>query len=199
MSKFLIFCIVLFQSFFLFAQDDSLLVEDSSAVQLFLSVGMDYGIAYEHNAFTLDINGGFEYNNIYFGGFGCSIINQITATQDSAYQDMQVDLGYGGFIIGYQFFAEKKIHFFLASQFGWGTVSLSSKETINKVNFMERYFYDSVFLIKPMATIEFTLTPHFFLNAGANYIIMTGLTSLSGFSNNDFNGINYVLSLKYHL
>ncbi len=199
MNKFFVFSLLLLQSCFLFAQDESPPVKDSSEVNVFLSAGMDYGMAYENQAFTLDINGGFEYNNIYFGGFGCSIINDIEVNKDTVYKDMQMDLGYGGFMLGYNFFAKKKIHFFVGTQLGWGVVSLSKKQIANKVEYMERIYYDNVFLLKPLAMIEFALTPHFSINAGANYIIMTGLTTLSGFSNDDFNGINYVLSLKYHL
>lgn len=199
MHKFLVFFIFLLQSWFLTAQDKTLLPEDTSAVKVFLVAGVDYGTVYNHNAFTLDISGGFDYHNIYFGGFGCSVINDIEVNQDTLYQNMQIDLGYGGLIFGYDFFTEKRIHFFVGSQFGWGVVSLSQKKIANKVEYMERVDYDNVFLLKPIAMIEFTITPHFTINAGANYSFMNGISSLKGFSNNDFKGINYVLSLKYHL
>ena len=199
MHKFFVFCVLLLQSWFLIAQNDSLPSKDTAAVKVFLIAGVDYGTIYDHNAFTLDINGGFEYHNVYFGGFGCSVINDIEVNQDTLYQNMQMDLGYGGLILGYDFFAEKSIHFFAGSQFGWGVVSLSQKKIANKVEYMERIYYDNVFLVKPMAMIEFAITPHFTINAGGDYSFMNGLSSLKGFSNNDFKGINYVLSLKYHL
>ncbi len=199
MNKFFIFTALLLQSWLLFSQDEVPLAKDTSSIKVFLSAGMGYGITYDHNAFTLDISGGFEYNNIYFGGFGCSIINDIEVDRDTTYQNMQMDLGYGGGLLGYDFFAKKKLHFFVGTQFGWGVVSLSKKKIANKVEYMERIYYDNVFLLKPTAMIEFAFTGHLSANAGAKYMYMTGLTSLSGISNNDFNGIIYVLSLKYHL
>jgi len=199
MQKFLIFCVLLIQSWFLIAQDETLLPGDTSSVKVFLVAGVDYGTVYDHNAFTLDISGGFESHNIYFGGFGCSIINNIEVNQDTLYQNMQMDLGYGGVILGYDFFSEKRIHFFVGSQFGWGVISLSKKKIANKVEYMERTYYENVFLLKPIAMIEFAITPHFTINAGGNYSFMNRLSSLKGFSNNDFKGINYVLSLKYYL
>ena len=141
MNKFFIFIVLLFLSLFLCAQEESPSEDDSSSVKVFLSAGMDYGIAYNHNAFTLNISGGFEYNNIYFGGFGCSIINDIEVNQDTSYQNMQMDFGYGGFILGYDFFPQKKVHFFVGTQFGWGVVSLSQKKISNKVEYMERIYY----------------------------------------------------------
>ncbi len=181
------------------AQEEQQVVnKDSSDINIFLSAGFDYGTAYHHTAYSLNISGGFDYRNIYFGGFGSSIINDIEVNQDSLYKDMQIDFGYGGFILGYNFFAQKKIHFFIATQFGWGVVSLSQKKIANKVEYMERVYYDNVFLLKPTAMVEFALTEHFSINVGINYSCMTGLTSLKGFSNNDFNEIGYSFSLKYH-
>jgi len=201
MSKIILCVFLLLLPFFLFSQKTAESeIADSSGVKIFLMAGVNYGVVYEHQAFTLNISGGFDYNNFYFGGFGSSIINKITVTEDTAYLGMQVDLGYGGLIVGYNFFTAHKIHFFLTSMFGWGTVSLSGKETINKVNFMERYFYDSVFLITPTALLETAVISNsFYISTGINYTFMTGLTSLQNFSNKDFSGINYIISLKYHL
>ena len=197
--RFFTIIVFIFQSWMIMAQEEQVSDEDSSGISIFLSAGFDYGTAYHHTAYTLDINGGFDYQNIYFGGFGCSIINDIEVNQDSLYQNMQMDFGYGGFILGYNFFTQKKVHFFTGTQFGWGVVSLSQKKISNKIEYMERIYYDNVFLLKPTIMAEFALSEHFSINTGINYLYMTGLTTLSGFSNDDFNGINYSFSLKYHL
>ena len=171
---------------------------DTSGVHIFLSAGVNFGKAYNHQAYTLDINGGFEFKNIYIGGFGNSIVNDIE-TEDTIYDNMQMDLGYGGFIVGYEFFSECRFYLFGGIQWGWGVVSLSKKKIANKVEYMERVYYDNVFIMKPFVSIGINLSSHFTINIGSGRLFMTGLSSLKNFSNEDFNGIFYKLMFRYHL
>ncbi len=200
MQRLFFYVLILFLSIFqLSAQEETeIMDDDSSSVKIFIAAGLDFGTVYNNNnAYQINISGGFDYNSIYIGGFGSSIINTIDVVDDTLYDNMQLDLGFGGFELGYELFSDKKITIFPFVQTGWGVLSLSKKN--DKKNNMERIYYDNVFLINPTLQIGYKLAESFSVNIGASYHIMTGLTTLDGFSNNDFSGINYGVALKYHL
>lgn len=193
-----VFSFFLLSALGLMAQEDNEFSDDSSSVKIFIAAGIDYGVVYNNkNSFQINFRGGFEYHNIYVGGFGESVINDIDVEEDTMYKNMQLDIGYGGFMLGYEFFPEKKITLLPCVQLGWGVLSLSEKNDIK--NYMERIDYDNIFIVNTMLQTGYKLTNSFSINVDVSYRLMTGLNSLIGFSNNNFSGLNYGLVLRYHL
>ncbi len=195
MRKCFLFVILLCLPFLSYSQEDvgTLLGPDTKIgafggpMMDFTTVGNDFG-------FMMGGGGALIFNRkFYFGGFGTGLTTGVQRVVDA--EEMNLDMGYGGFMLGYLFRPNDAIHFGLSSRLGFGSAELRS---LNTVPFsQQRTIRNSIFAAIPQAEIELNLTKFMRLNIGAGYRMVTGL-SKPEFGNSDaLDGLNFNLTVKF--
>ncbi|MEM9326205.1 MAG: hypothetical protein AAGA85_11135 [Bacteroidota bacterium] len=106
-------------------------------------------------------------NTFYLGGYGMSMADDRTITQEG--NEYGVDFGHGGLMLGYNFRPENLIHFSVGSKLGWGTLSYRARaDNVRNVN-------DKIFVVHPSAEVEFNITHWFKTNVGLGYQQVIGV------------------------
>ena len=131
--------------------------------------------------------GGLIINHRYFiGGFGENSISNVKA--NGIYSGSHLEIGHGGFWLGYIQKIGKRSNLFMSGQLGFG----KSYQLKNE----DKSYYTDYTIIKPCVEYEYVFTNYFKVGAGASYSYFNG-AGLPSWSNNSLTGFNFILSFKF--
>lgn len=121
-------------------------------------------------------------------------------TQDGSEELKYVGLGYGGPMIGINFFQKSVINMSLTSIIGAGGLYLSSKDITNESQTDDNDDYhhntDVFFVCEPTLMAHINVTKWFRLGGGISYRFTNGIDK-EEFSDKDFRNISYVVSAEF--
>lgn len=158
--------------------------------------------------------GGVILNNSFIiGGGGYDLSTKVDA--GSINPEMDMNMNYGGLILGYLNKSNSAVHYNVQVLLGGGDVSWSAKngwyifkDWNNKV---DEFGYDSFFAIEPSFGLEMRLTKFFEMDFGISYLfaldvssLMTvtgdnGQTFIKTIGNKDLSGISGNIKFKFIL
>lgn len=171
------------------AQEEETSADDSTGVSGFISPFFATTNMIKPGNFVGGTGALFLNKNIFFGGFGMSMITYFK-TDRGLYSGNELDLGGGGLIGGFVFYSSKKIHPVLTIWAGGGSVSLSDK---NKTRIKDAY--DDFLYFNGTLEIEYRPIKNLAIGIGGHYQILSGL-KLSGYSENNFYGPGLYFNIK---
>jgi len=138
--------------------------------------------------------GGWIINHsIIIGGGGYGMVNDLDAPDDEL--DRVLDMGYGGFMIGYTFASHKKFHLHTNLLLGGGSLSLHEKDRDDYEDDKDTK-EDHFSVIEPEVSLDMNINTWFRIGVGASYRYVQGV-SLLKMEDKDFSGANAVLNLKF--
>ncbi len=139
--------------------------------------------------------GGWIINHtIVLGGGGYGLVNEIVSKEILPDTTLNLDMGYGGFEIGYIHTSDKLLHYAIQILIGAGEVSHTDGKRYYGLNYNEGS--DTFFIIEPSIDFVLNVTPNFRLAAGASYRYISGV-SLSEITNSDLSGPSAQITLKF--
>lgn len=131
--------------------------------------------------------GGVIINNFFIGGYGEGTSNSVNNNPSLEFRN--VEFGYGGFWLGYEFMPQRLIHPVVSTRLGWGSVSGTNQDN--------RRLSDGVFVVIPTVSAEINFTRFFKLNLGVEYRQTFNLNSIPNMSNKDFSSIGVYTSFLF--
>ena len=134
--------------------------------------------------------GGVLINDFFFGGYGLGLTNQIKADASPTDPDDNLQLGHGGFWMGYSLFGTAPIHLSISALAGFGELSFQIPDTY------QTRLNDQIFVLTPIVEVEANITQYLRIGAGATYSLYTGV-QLPGYSASNFSTPGAFLSFKF--
>jgi hypothetical protein len=220
MKKFLLFFLLTFFSFPLFAQDDStysnkeeVIFPKIQKIGVFGGPSMKIGQINRTVGLFMGGEGGVILNNqLIIGGGGYSLITNVDA---SSYFEpkLELNMDYGGVIFGYIDRSNQAIHYSIHTLIGGGEISWSNQNSWlgfkGSNDNEDKFSKDSYFVIEPGVNIEMRLYKNVEMDFGLNYLFAfdvnsqitlnsdNGQTYIKKLGNNDLNGISGTLKVKF--
>ena len=135
--------------------------------------------------------GGLVVGDFFIGGFGMG-------TSDFAEVDLDpqiytIDLGYGGFWLGYTPLTRKVIHPFGSLKVGWGTASLEYQKDDDWITGYE----ENIFSLTPEVGLELNIFRWFRISATGGYRFVNGADGLPDLDSRDFRSFIGTLTLRF--
>jgi hypothetical protein len=127
-------------------------------------------------------------HRVTLGGAFYWLESDIETTVSGTVHD--IDMGYGGFELGYVFLPERLVHFNVHTLIGGGEVSSENSITDDSED-------DGFFVVEPNLDMELNVTSWFRLLSGVSYRFVDGVQGVPGISDNDLRGFSGVISLKF--
>lgn len=189
MKKIALIIIVLFISNYLDAQSEEPNTDDTSSVSGFISPFFATTNMVKPCNFIGGTGALFLNKNIFFGGFGMSMMNYFK-TDRGIYSGNELDLGCGGLMGGFVFYPSKKIHPVFTIWAGGGSISLSDN---NKTRIKEAF--DDFLFFNGTLEIEYRPINNLTIGIGGHYQILSGV-KLDGYSENNFCGPGLYANIK---
>ena len=129
-----------------------------------------------------DVGGGgaLILNNFFIGGYGQGTDYpefEITDGEDAG--KYNINLGHGGFWLGYSPWNDKLFHLYTSARLGWGRARLRQDK--------DTFFSDRVFVATPEVGFEVNITQFMKIGFTGGYRFVTGVDSLPGLQPEDFN------------
>jgi len=130
------------------------------------------------------VGGGVMLDNFFLGGCGVGLIDNTQITQD-------VQLSYGGLLLGYTFLSNKTLHPSISALMGMGSVSSPD------------YLFDddNVFVLSPTIELEINFTRFLKVSVGASYRFVGAVSEngamLENYNNRDFSGPAGIISFRF--
>lgn len=119
---------------------------------------------------------------LFIGGYGLSSGDKASSNQD------RLDLGHGGFWVGYLNDPDRLIHWGITSKLGWG-------EAVAHIGGARTT--DNVFVISPEAIVEFNIARWFKINLGGGYRVVTGLREGGALASDEFNTPTFTINFAF--
>lgn len=114
--------------------------------------------------------GAVVFRQFFLGGFGMGSTDY--ATTEYKGDEYEIDLGYGGFWLGYTPLTQKVIHPYASLRIGWGDVELVIPDSD------EVAFEDNVFCLVPEIGLELNIFRWFRISAAGGYRYVAGASGL---------------------
>jgi hypothetical protein len=186
----------------LFAQEQKTLfgsIEDfggyGGPMMQFTSIDGEFG-------FMMGGGGAALFNRKFIlGGYGLGLTNpinrSITLAGATEATPALVNIGHGGFILGYVLNSEQMLHFGLSTLAGWGSVSYTNP-TNNSPIYLNGRDRIRFFNLNPSLNVELNLTKFMRLEAGVGYRMLLGYNPSSnvGLTSNQLGGLTTSLTFK---
>lgn len=144
-------------------------------------------------------------HTVTLGGGGYGLANDIPLLYSDSDTTKYLNMGYGGFEIGFILSSNKVMHFTVNSLIGGGSVGYR-KSVFDEDHHDEDhnwdydydydYNHDPIFVIEPSVNMVLNVTQWFRVGMGASYRYVTGV-NLEPIDNDFVSGPSAVLSLKF--
>jgi hypothetical protein len=205
MKKTALFSIVFFFAtiFSIFAQEQKTLIGSvndfggyGGPMMQFTSIDGEFG-------FMMGGGGAALFNRKFIlGGYGLGLTNplnrQITIAGSTDPIPALVNMGHGGFILGYILNSEDVIHFGVSTLAGWGSVYYTSPLSNSPIylNGRDRLRF---FNFNPSLDVELNLTKFMRIQAGVGYRILAGYnpSANEGLTGSQLGGLTTSLNFKF--
>ena len=144
------------------------------------------------NGLTTSYGGGgaVVIGGAFFGGYGVSSFNLNEVILNNTFD--QIELGHGGFWVGYTYQPYKLVHLFSSAKIGWGAVNIS---TDNFDPFNQRS--DQVFVMTPELGLELNVFKWFRVAGTVGYRWVNGTNGDGQYTDEDFSGAISTLTLRF--
>jgi len=130
--------------------------------------------------------GGLIIDNFFIGGYGMGSIDESIFDDDLE----RIELGHGGFWLGYTIPSHKLLHFYSSVRLGWGGVNIDVDNDFNEI--------DGVFVIEPEGGVELNVFGFFRIAATVGYRYVDGINpNVSGLEKDSFNGMVGALTFRF--
>jgi len=145
-----------------------------------------------NNDMTTSVGGGgaLVIDNFFFGGYGMGSVDfeKLIETEELE----QIELGHGGFWLGYTLAPHNLFHLYTSARIGWGGVGIDVEDE-------PRYDdIDKVFVLTPEAGVELNLASWFRVAGTVGYRYVTGVNEKLGYyDEDDFNGAMVNLTFRF--
>jgi hypothetical protein len=124
------------------------------------------------------------------GGYGLVTNHRVPVSFDGN-DDLYAMGGYGGFIFEYTNRSYRLMHLTVSALIGGGGLMLRDRNFDEVKDDVENYF-----VLEPGIQAELNVTRFFRIAAGASYRFTSGISSF-GFTDEDFSGLNGVITFKF--
>lgn len=135
--------------------------------------------------------GAIVIDNFFIGGYGVGSVDFDALIENDEID--QIELGHGGFWLGYAFPSYKVIHLYGSGRVGWGGVGI---DVSDNSNFPQDV--DNVFVLTPELGLELNLTRWFRVGATYGYRFVKGVNEDLGYYKADsFDGSMLNLTFRF--
>jgi hypothetical protein len=180
--------------------------KDKIKVSGFMAPIMEYSAMGDDFAFFMGGGGAILLNQtFFFGAYGEGLTTPYEA--EISYNELnsdnftqRIELGHGGFWLGYIHHSQAPIHAGISTKLGWGSINPWEED---KMPDHSSELADHVFVIIPQIEAEFNLFKWLKLNVGVGYRFVTGIdkeypwkTELI-YNKNDFNKPQATMTLIF--
>jgi hypothetical protein len=128
---------------------------------------------------------GFIAGDFFIGAYGLGIVDYDNLL-DGGFD--QLEMGHGGFWLGYVFPQQYALHMFTSVKAGWGAVNIDFDNA-------PRY-EDAFFAVTPEAGLEVNVFSWFRIAGAVGYRFMNGLADAPNFDTNEFEGMTGSLTFR---
>lgn len=189
MKSFIITTFMLLFCGAIFAQEQTLFGR-SHVTGGFGSMIFEYGLNEKKIGTSVGGGGGIVFKNFFLGGYGVGSVdfNYLLDNNDLE----KIDIGHGGLWVGITVPTNKLIHLYASGRFGWGAVDIP----VDDPNFQFRDA-DQVFVMTPEAGIELNVARWFRVAGTVGYRFLRGANENRGYTNDDFSGSHWGLTLRF--
>lgn len=126
--------------------------------------------------------GALVFRNVFIGGYGMGSIDFGELIENEEVEE--IDLGHGGFWIGYTPSPHRLLHLYTSARIGWGGVGVRLDDD---PGFSDNF--DNVFVMTPEAGIELNVASWLRVSGTVGYRFVEGVNeNLGYYKDNDFNG-----------
>ena len=150
---------------------------------------IEWGLGNDMNT-SVGGGGGVVIDNFFLGGYGMGSVdfNQLIENGDVD----QLDIGHGGFWLGFSVPSHKLIHLYGSTRIGWGAINVKFHDPGQ--NYRD---VDKIFALTPEAGLELNVTRWFRAVGTVGYRRVDGVNANSGYSEDAFNGWTAGLTLRF--
>jgi hypothetical protein len=135
--------------------------------------------------------GGLVINNFFIGGYGMGSIDFEQLIEEDKID--KIELGHGGFWLGYTLAPHRVIHLYSSARLGWGALDI---DVTDDSTFPDNS--DNVFVLTPELGLELNVTQWFRISGAVGYRYVDGVNeSLGNYQSDDFNGLLANLTFRF--
>lgn len=127
--------------------------------------------------------GGLVIGNFFVGGYGLGTTDYRRWIDGN---DFRIDMGHGGFWLGYFAPKHKLIHPYGSLKIGWGATDID-----------DGGFDEAIFVLTPELGIELNVTSWFRIAGTVNYRWVDGIDSSPSFDAGDFSAVGAGLTFRF--
>jgi hypothetical protein len=145
-----------------------------------------------NNDLTTSVGGGgaIVIDNFFIGGYGMGSVDFESLIETEEIR--QIDLGHGGFWLGYTLAPHNLFHLYTSARIGWGGVGIDVRDEPGRND-----DFDNVMVFTPEAGIELNLASWFRVAGTVAYRHVEGVNESLGFYEDDsFNGAMVNLTFR---
>lgn len=150
---------------------------------------VEFGIGNDLNT-AVGGGGGIIISNFFLGGYGLGSLDFQKILDDDEVE--QLDLGHGGFWLGYAYKPHKVVHLFTSTKIGWGALNIKFDDPNQEFSDL-----DQIFVVTPELGIELNVFRWFRVGATGGYRFVDGANEARGYTNDDFGGAIGTLTFRF--
>ena len=150
---------------------------------------IEYGLG---NDLTTSVGGGggIVIDNFFLGGYGLGSVDFDRLFEEGDIDNLEI--GHGGFWLGYTFNPYRVIHLYTNARIGWGVLDVNFND--NNVRYSD---LDKIFVVTPELGIELNLTRWFRIAGSAGFRWVNGIDEDNGYKEDDFNGAVATVAFRF--
>ncbi len=144
------------------------------------------------NEMTTAVGGGgaVVIDNFFIGGYGVGAIDFERLIEEDEIEE--IELGHGGFWLGYTMSPHRVFHPYISGRIGWGGIGI---DVSDNSNFPQGT--DNVFVMTPEVGLELNITRWFRVAGTVGYRFVNGVDESRGYDSEDFNGALANLTFRF--
>lgn len=169
----------------IWAQRDETLASLSHRSGFFVSPIVEYSNLQDE--WNTSVGGGLAFvaGDFFFGGYGLGMADFDQIIDDDEFE--RLEMGHGGFWIGYVVPQHRVIHAFTSVKAGWGAVN---------IDFDDGDYEDAFFAVTPEIGLEVNVFRWFRVGATVGYRFMNGLDETPSFKSDELDGTVGTLTFR---
>ncbi|MEZ4935162.1 MAG: hypothetical protein R2788_23890 [Saprospiraceae bacterium] len=135
---------------------------------------------------STSVGGGLAFvaGDFFIGGYGLGMVEENWLDNDFE----KLDMGQGGFWLGYTTPQNKAVHLFSSVKAGWGAVNIELEDEFD--------YEDAFFAVTPEAGLELNVFSWFRVGATVGYRFMNGLDESPNFDKDKLQGMTGALTFR---
>lgn len=134
--------------------------------------------------------GGIVIENFFIGGYGLGSVDFDALIENGEVDNME--LGHGGFWLGFTVNPYKVVHLYSSARIGWGAVDIRFNDGISRYSDL-----DKVFVMTPELGIELNITRWFRASGAVGYRWVNGIEERTDLESDAFNDAVATLTLRF--